>query len=77
MRMICPTCKIGNLKPGRTFYTQMINNTMVVIKNVPALICDTCGEEVLKGTQAKKIEEHLKAIKNNSAELEVINYEKF
>lgn len=75
--MICPTCKTGNLKPGRTFYTQMINNTMVVIKNVPALICDNCGEEVLQGTDAKKIEGHLKAIKNYNAELEIINYDKF
>jgi len=42
--MKCITCKIGDLQPGTTTITLEQDTTTVVFKNVPADVCQTCGE---------------------------------
>ena len=44
--MTCPLCK-GEMKPGTTIHTVQLKNCVVVIKNVPYLKCEQCGEVVL------------------------------
>ncbi len=41
--MICPLCK-GEMKPSTTIHTVQLKNCVVVIKNVPCLKCEQCGE---------------------------------
>jgi YgiT-type zinc finger domain-containing protein len=43
--MNCVICKHGETQPGRTTVTLTRGNTTVVFRDVPALICDNCGEE--------------------------------
>ena len=50
--MTCFFCK-GEMKPSTTIHTVQLKNCVVVIKNVPCLKCEQCGEVVLS---ADKVE---------------------
>ncbi len=43
--MKCIICKHGDTQPGHTTVTLVRGQTTVVLRGVPAQICDTCGEE--------------------------------
>ena len=43
--MKCVICRHGETAPGEATVTLNRASTTVVFKNVPALVCDTCGEE--------------------------------
>lgn len=45
--MKCALCKTGETLPGETTVVLTRGITSVIIKNVPADICDTCGEYYL------------------------------
>ncbi len=45
--MKCIICKQGETEPGTTTMTLERENTTVVFKNVPAEVCQTCGEAYL------------------------------
>jgi YgiT-type zinc finger domain-containing protein len=40
---VCPSCKRGILEAGTTTATFDAEGTTVVIRNVPAEVCDACG----------------------------------
>lgn len=42
--MKCTICKHGEMQPGTASITLERNNTVIVIRDVPGEICDTCGE---------------------------------
>ena len=42
--MKCTICKHGETRPGKTTVTLERSGTTLVIKGVPARICDNCGE---------------------------------
>ena len=46
MNMTCFFCK-GEMKPGTTIHTVQLKNCVVVIKNVPCMKWEQCGEVVL------------------------------
>lgn len=43
--MKCAACKTGNMIPGAATLTLERGSTTLVIKGVPALVCDQCGDE--------------------------------
>ena len=45
--MKCTICKNGETRPGRVSVTLQRGETTIVIKDVPAGICDNCGEYYL------------------------------
>ena len=46
--MNCVVCKHGELVPGTATQTIDSNGTVFVLRHVPALVCDVCGEEYLE-----------------------------
>jgi YgiT-type zinc finger domain-containing protein len=42
--MNCPLCHQGALSPGTADHILSVDGTTLVVKDVPASICDTCGE---------------------------------
>ncbi|MGQ9626626.1 MAG: YgiT-type zinc finger protein [Anaerolineae bacterium] len=42
---ICPFCHIGHVKQRRLVYTQWHDGCFIVLPNVPAWVCDNCGEK--------------------------------
>lgn len=51
----CSFCN-GSLAEGKTDFTVRVNSSVVVIKNVPAYICDNCGEAYYTPEVSRKID---------------------
>lgn len=49
-------CGRGRLAPGFTDYITRIEGSVLVIKNVPALICDVCGDAYLTPEASREID---------------------
>ncbi|WP_417501044.1 type II toxin-antitoxin system MqsA family antitoxin [Marinobacter sp.] len=72
--MKCSICKSGETHPGTTTVTMTRGEATIVVKNVPADICDNCGEYYLDdATSAKILSLAEEAIKQN-LEVEVIQF---
>lgn len=65
MTMKCLICKHGSTQPGKITATLERENTTIVVKGVPADVCDSCGEEYLSqeisGQLLKQAEDAVKA----------------
>ena len=75
--MTCFFCK-GEMKPSTTIHTVQLKNCVVVIKNVPCLKCEQCGEVVLSADTVEKIEHILQTVEKAVAEitlLEIVSHE--
>jgi len=61
----CIACKHGELKPGAAVFTADRDGVLVVIRNVPALVCGTCEEQyfddAVTDALLKAVEESVKA----------------
>lgn len=53
--MKCAICKNGNTVEGRITVALDKEQTIIVFKEVPAEICDNCGEEYLSAHTNKKL----------------------
>jgi YgiT-type zinc finger domain-containing protein len=53
---ICPLCG-GSKRPGTTTFTAELGFGVVVIRNVPALVCAQCGTDWIADEVAARIEE--------------------
>lgn len=51
----CSCCN-GKLLQGKTDFMVNMGNEIVVIKNVPALICDSCGEKYFSADVSRRID---------------------
>ncbi len=56
---IC-NCGRGKLRHGITEYVTKVNDGVVVIKNVPALLCDLCDEAYLTPEVSREIDKIVK-----------------
>ena len=55
--MSCVICKTGQLVGGTATITLQRGETTVVIKNVPADVCDNCGEYYLSEEMTERVME--------------------
>jgi YgiT-type zinc finger domain-containing protein len=46
-RLTCPMCRNGDLKAGEATVALDRDDLMLVVRGVPAQICENCGEEYL------------------------------
>ena len=53
--MKCTICKTGHTHAGTTTVTLQRDNTVVVIRDVPAEICEDCGEYYLSDAIARRV----------------------
>lgn len=53
-------CGRGKLRQGITEYVTKVNDGVVVIKNVPALLCDLCDEAYLTPEVSREIDKIVK-----------------
>ncbi len=53
-------CGRGKLHHGMTEYVTKVNDGVVVIKNVPALLCDLCDEAYLTPEVSREIDKIVK-----------------
>jgi YgiT-type zinc finger domain-containing protein len=68
--MECVICKTGTTQPGKTTYSIVKDNRVIIIKDVDAAICDNCGEAYFTPEISKWLSEKVEmAIKNRSEEV--------
>jgi YgiT-type zinc finger domain-containing protein len=70
----CVICKTGNLRPGRTNVTHERDGHVVVVKNVPAEICDTCGEYYLDADVAQAVFDMAEEALSKGQDFEVLAF---
>jgi YgiT-type zinc finger domain-containing protein len=58
----CQYCG-GKLHEGTTEITAKVNNTVIVIKNIPAFVCENCDEAYYSLEIARKIDEVRRAFR--------------
>jgi YgiT-type zinc finger domain-containing protein len=73
--MDCFFCK-GELEEKETVFTASFGECVVIIKNVPSLVCKQCGEVVHSDAVSRRLEQISASIKTAapSAEITVIQY---
>lgn len=72
--MKCVICKTGEIHPGTTNVTLQRGGTTVVIKDVPAEICENCGEYYLSEEISERVLTMAEAAVKNNAEIEVLRF---
>ncbi len=70
----CVFCKGGRLGPGHTTMTLERGAMTVVIKHVPARVCDTCGEAYLEEAVVEQLFREADEAVARGAEVEVRQY---
>jgi YgiT-type zinc finger domain-containing protein len=53
--MKCVICQYGETEPGTTTVALTRDDTTIVIRDVPAHICATCGEEYVDATTGRRL----------------------
>ncbi len=72
--MNCVICKTGRTAAGTVTVTLERNDSVVVIKDVPAQVCDDCGEYYLDEAVTKRIFALAEEAVERHAEVEVLRY---
>lgn len=68
----CPICS-GNMIKGTTTFTVDYDKGVIVIRHVPALVCNQCGESWIEDEQSEKLEVLVQEAKSHSRQIEVID----
>ena len=72
--MKCPICRAGQTKPGTATLTLERNGSTIVVKGVPAQICDNCGEEYIDESAVARVLEAAEKDLRAGVKLEVREY---
>ncbi len=71
--MDCVICKNGKTKNGLVTFTLDRENVIVVFKNVPALVCENCGDFYLTEETTKMLLQKASKTLEKGVEFEIIN----
>jgi YgiT-type zinc finger domain-containing protein len=72
--MKCVLCKQGQTRPGEATVTLQRGATTVILKGVPADVCQNCGEYYLPDEVAGQVLKRAEAAVNSGAEVEILGY---
>ena len=72
--MKCVFCKQGRTNKGTATVTLERGKTTVIIKEVPAEICENCGEYYLSDVVTEKVQNLAAQSVQHGAEIEVLKY---
>jgi YgiT-type zinc finger domain-containing protein len=72
--MNCAICKTGQITYAAAIVTLQRGETIVVIKNVPADVCDNCGEYYLSEEMAERVLELGESAVKKGVEVEVMRW---
>lgn len=72
--MKCAYCRQGETVPGVVTTTLQRGETTIIIKGVPAHVCDVCGEYYLDAPVAQRVVEMGEAAVKTNAEVQIIRF---
>ena len=72
--MKCFVCRFGEIEPGVTTYNLNHDPMTLVVKNVPASVCDACGEGHLEPEVSVRLQEIVNEARTAGVEFMVRKY---
>ena len=72
--MTCIFCKIGETKPGTTTLLLERDNTTLVIKRVPADVCQNCGEAYVDEETTERLLQLAEAAVKSGVQVDIRQY---
>ena len=72
--MKCVICQYGETEPGTTTVTLTRGETTIVIREVPAQICTTCGEEYVDAATGKRLSQIAETALSEGVQVDVRRY---
>jgi YgiT-type zinc finger domain-containing protein len=69
---LCPLCG-GKRVPGRTTFSADLGTGVVIVRNVPATVCDQCGAEWIDDSTAGELEGMTDGARRRGAQIEVLS----
>jgi len=60
------------MRTGETMVSVDTGDGVVVVRNVPAHVCDQCGEDWLTDESSRQVEEIVAKAKNDKTQVEVV-----
>ena len=72
--MKCVICKQGETAPGLVTVSLQRKETTVIFKNVPAEVCNNCGEYFLDEKITERLTIQAKNAVKNGAEVEILRF---
>jgi len=72
--MRCTICKHGQTQPGYATVMLHRGEAAVIIREVPADICDNCGEYFLSESVTAEVLARAERAAQNGVEIEVLRY---
>ena len=72
--MKCVICSVGETQPGRATVTLTRGPMTLVVKNVPAAICENCGEEYAEEEVTAALLDLVETSSRAGVEVEVREY---
>jgi YgiT-type zinc finger domain-containing protein len=73
--MKCVICQYGETEPGTTTVALTRDETTVVIRDVPALICTTCGEEYVDAETGARLSQIAERAVDEGVQVDVRRYQ--
>jgi len=74
--MECVICKNGTTRKGKVTVTLERNGSIIAIKDVPAQVCQNCGEYFLDAAMTTEVLRRAEQAVEKGAEVQVIRMEK-
>ena len=74
--MKCLSCKSGNMEESTTTYTAVLKNCILIIKNVPCMKCEQCGEVLYNTDILEKIDDIIAMAEKMASEVSIIDCSK-
>jgi YgiT-type zinc finger domain-containing protein len=62
------------MEGGTMTFTADLNAGLLVVRDVPATVCDQCGAEWLDNDASAKIDEYAKEMQTKGAQVEIVSY---
>jgi YgiT-type zinc finger domain-containing protein len=72
--MICPICRSVNTRPGFASVTLERDSTTLLFKDVPAQVCENCGEEFIDEAISANLLSTAEAAVNEGVQVELRRY---
>lgn len=69
---ICPMCG-GHKEQGHTTFSVDLGEGLVVVRHVPAMICNQCGEEWIDNETAQRLEVIVNEAHQKKHQIEVLS----
>ena len=72
--MTCVICRVGEMHAGRVNVTLERGSTTVLLRDVPAEVCDNCGEYYLSEETTRRVLALAEDAVRRGTEIEILRY---